>query len=114
MPVHIQLCSTGVLKSDSELPPFIPAPKIDGQSLLRGICISPTPGWEESHLHTDQVIKDRNDLSRLSPAVFEGLRFQTNGSHVDAIVRRTVCRAVDMGNKSVGRHGLHIFPFQPP
>ena len=24
------------------------------------------------------------------------------------------CRAVDMGNKSVGRHGLHILPFQPP
>jgi len=60
----------------------------DGQSLPQGTGISPTPGREESHLHTDQVIKDQIDLSRLSPAVFEGLRFQTNESHLNAIVRR--------------------------
>jgi hypothetical protein len=30
------------------------------------------------------------------------------------MVESGVCKAVDMGNKSVGRHGLHIFPFQPP
>jgi hypothetical protein len=45
-------------QSDSELLPFIPALRIDGQSLPQGKCISPTPGREELHLHEDQVIKD--------------------------------------------------------
>ena len=43
---------------ESTLPPFIPALRIDGQSLPQGKCITSASEGQELHLHTNQVIKD--------------------------------------------------------
>ena len=43
---------------ESTLPPFIPALRIDGQSLPQGKRITSASEGQELHLHTDQVIKD--------------------------------------------------------
>jgi hypothetical protein len=43
---------------ESTLPPFIPALRIDGQSLPQGKRITSASEGQESHLHTNQVIKD--------------------------------------------------------
>jgi len=48
----------------------------DGESLPQGTGISPTPGREAYHLHTDQVIKDQIDLSRLSPVTLASRGFR--------------------------------------
>src|SRR5262245_40541391 len=43
---------------ESTLPPFIPALRIDGQSLPQGRRITSASEGQELHLHTNQVIKD--------------------------------------------------------
>jgi hypothetical protein len=43
---------------ESTLPPFLPALRIDGQSLPQGRCITSASEGQELHLHTNQVIKD--------------------------------------------------------
>ena len=43
---------------ESVLPPFIPALRIDGQSLPQGKRITSASEGQELHLHTNQVIKD--------------------------------------------------------
>jgi hypothetical protein len=43
---------------ESTLPPFIPALRIDGQSLPQGKRITSASEGQELHLHTNQVIKD--------------------------------------------------------
>jgi len=43
---------------ESTLPPFIPALRIDGQSLPQGKRITSASEGQELHLYANQVIKD--------------------------------------------------------
>lgn len=42
----------------------------------RGSAVNPPPGWQELHLHGNQVIKDHPDLSSLSPHRVLGCSFR--------------------------------------
>ncbi len=64
----------------SELPPFTPASRIDGQSLPWGECLILASRRQESHLHRVPVIKDLDGLSPQSLALKEQ-PFLGNGSH---------------------------------
>jgi hypothetical protein len=53
---------------ESALPPFIPALRIDGQSLPQGKRITSASEGQELHLYTSQVI---NDLIRSKPPILD-------------------------------------------
>jgi hypothetical protein len=66
---------------ESTLPPFIPALRIDGQSLPQGKCITSASEGQESHLYTSQVIKDHcwSESPILDLAIISGERITRPG-----------------------------------
>ena len=70
---------------ESTLPPFIPALRIDGQSLPQGKCFTSASEGQELHLYTSQVIKDHCWSESPIPdlAIISGER----------IARRRCCRS---------------------
>ena len=61
---------------ESTLPPFIPALRIDGQSLPQGKCITSASEGQELHLYANQVIKDiyRSQSPILDLSIISGER----------------------------------------
>jgi hypothetical protein len=68
---------------ESTLPPFIPALRIDGQSLPQGKCITSASEGQELHLYANQVIKDIIGLC-LPSLICRS--FRENGSHGHRVV----------------------------
>jgi hypothetical protein len=74
---------------ESTLPPFIPALRIDGQSLPQGKCFTSASEGQESHLYTSQVIKDHcwSSSPILDLAIISGERITPPGCYPVALRR---------------------------